>query len=166
MIATAAFVLAFLVIGSSVVFLALGGGPKGARENLHRQGRGGSRFAITLTLVIVVAFGVGIPIAVIAANSDNQSKQSIGGVKLTASEENGRRVFAKNCSTCHTLSAANAVGKVGPNLDQLRPVAALTLDAIKNGRARGQGQMPAGLIDGQDAKHVAAFLAAAAGRNN
>lgn len=164
MIATAAFVIAFLLVGASVIFLALGGGPKGARANLHKQGRGGSRFAITLTLAIAVAFGFGIPIAVIAANSDNQSKQATGGVKLSDTQQTGRKVFAKNCSTCHTLAASNAVGKVGPSLDQIRPPAALTLDAIKNGRARGQGQMPAGLIDGQDAKDVASYLAKVAGR--
>jgi mono/diheme cytochrome c family protein len=56
------------------------------------------------------------------------------------------------------------VGKVGPNLDQLRPPKALILDAIKNGRARGQGQMPAGLVDGQDAQDVADFVAKVAGR--
>jgi mono/diheme cytochrome c family protein len=164
-IATAAFVLAFLTLGATVVFLALGGGPKGARENLHRQGRGGSRFAITATLVVMVAFGAGIPVAVIASNQDNQSKQAPGGVALTSSQERGRKIFAKNCSTCHTLKAANAVGRVGPNLDAIRPVAPLTLNAIQQGRARGMGQMPAGLVDGQDAKDVANFVAATAGRD-
>jgi mono/diheme cytochrome c family protein len=164
-IATASFVLAFLVIGATVVFLALGGGPKGARQNLHRQGRGGSRFAVTATLIVAIAFGAGIPIAVIAANQDNQSKQAPGGVKLTASQQEGRKVFAKNCSTCHTLKSANAVGRVGPDLDAIRPVAALTLDAINQGRARGTGQMPAGLVDGQEAKDVASYVAATAGRD-
>ena len=58
-------------------------------------------------------------------------------------------MFAKYCATCHTLAASNAVGKVGPNLDMLHPPKGLILDAIKNGRARGQGQMPAGLVDGR-----------------
>ncbi|MCW3040407.1 MAG: c-type cytochrome [Solirubrobacterales bacterium] len=165
MIATAAFVLAFLAIGATVVFLALGGGPKGARENLHRQSRSGSRTALTVTAVMVVAFGFGIPVAVLAANKDNQSKQAPGGVKLTASQQAGRKVFAKNCSTCHTLAASNSVGKVGPSLDQIRPPAGLTLNAIKLGRARGMGQMPAGLIDGLEAKNVASYVARVAGRN-
>jgi mono/diheme cytochrome c family protein len=163
-IATAAFVLAFLVVGLSVVFLAFGGGPRGARRNLHRQSRGGNRFAITVTLVITLAFGAGIPVAVIASNHDNQSKNAPGGVKLTSAQQSGRKIFAKNCSTCHTLAASNAVGKVGPNLDQIRPVAALTLNAIELGRARGMGQMPAGLVDGQEAKDVANYVAATAGR--
>jgi len=163
-IATAAFVLGFLVIGAAVFFVALGGGPRAARENLHRQGPGGGRLAVSSTMVIVVAFGVGIPVAVIAANQANQSKQAPGGVKLSAAQQAGRKVFAKNCATCHTLKSANAVGRVGPNLDVIRPPAGLTLNAIKLGRARGLGQMPAGLVDGQDAKDVASYLAATAGR--
>lgn len=165
MIATAAFVLAFLVLGLSVVFVALSGGPRGARKSLHPRSRGGNTAVFGISFVMIIAFGVGIPIAVIAANSDNQSKQAPGGVKLTASQQSGRKVFAKNCSTCHTLKSANAVGKVGPSLDQIRPPAALTLNAIKLGRARGQGQMPAGLVDGQDAKNVASYVAATAGHD-
>ena len=74
------------------------------------------------------------------------------------------RCSRKYCATCHTLKASNAVGKVGPNLDVLHPPKGLILDAIANGRARGQGQMPAGLVDGQDAQDVAAYVAAVAGR--
>ncbi|WP_354697890.1 hypothetical protein DSM112329_03543 [Paraconexibacter sp. AEG42_29] len=165
MIATAAFVIAFLVVGVTVVALAFGGGPRGARRNLHGQSRSNNRVAITATVLATIAFGAGIPVAVIAANTDNQSKQAPGGVKLSEAQQDGRKVFAKNCSTCHTLKSANAVGKVGPDLDQLRPVAALTLNAIEEGRARGMGQMPAGLIDGEDAKHVASYVAATAGRD-
>ena len=73
-------------------------------------------------------------------------------------------MFKQHCATCHTLAAANAVGKVGPNLDQLRPPPALIKDAIAKGRARGQGQMPAQLVTGQDANNVAAFVAKVAGR--
>jgi mono/diheme cytochrome c family protein len=163
-IATAAFVLGFLLVGATVVFLAFGGGAKGARENLHRQGRGGGRLVMAATFVVILAFGIGIPIAVLVANHDNQSKQAPGGVELTSAQQSGRKVFAKNCSTCHTLASANAVGKVGPDLDQIRPPAALTLNAIQMGRARGMGQMPAGLVDGEDAKNVAAYVAATAGR--
>ena len=84
-------------------------------------------------------------------------------VELTSAQVNGRTLFAKNCATCHTLRAVNAVGKVGPNLDQLRPPAPLVLNAIQNGRARGNGQMPADLVAGSDAKDVASFVSAVAG---
>ncbi len=165
MIATAAFLLFFLVVGLGVFFVAIGGGPSGARKNLQSQSRTGSRATGGVIVVVMLAFGAGIPVAVIAANTNNQSKQASGGVKLSEAQQAGRKVFARNCSTCHTLGAANAVGRVGPNLDAIRPPKALTLNAIKMGRARGMGQMPAGIVDGEEAKQVASFVAATAGRD-
>lgn len=164
MVAAAAFAIGFVLIGLTVVFFAFGGGVRGARENIHRQGRAGRRTALVVTGVVIVVFGVGIPAVVIAANDRHQSRQAPGGVALSSFQQNGRKVFARNCATCHTLAAANAVGKVGPNLDEIRPPKGLILDAIKSGRARGRGQMPAELVDGQDAAAVASFVAATAGR--
>jgi mono/diheme cytochrome c family protein len=46
----------------------------------------------------------------------------------------------------------------------LHPPKGLVLDAIANGRARGSGQMPKGLVDGEDAQDVAAYVVAVAGR--
>ena len=59
----------------------------------------------------------------------------------------------------------------GPNLDvrlgsEIATEAgrkALVLNAIAEGRARGLGQMPAGLYQGRDAESIADFLAATAG---
>jgi mono/diheme cytochrome c family protein len=165
-IAAIAFVIVFAGIGLTVIFLAFGGGARGVREELlHRQSRASRRVASLVTALAIAAFGVAIPAVVLAVNHDHQSKQSSGGVDLTAAQQEGRKLFARNCSTCHTLSGANAVGRVGPNLDQLRPPKGLVLDAIRNGRARGNGQMPAELLDGQDARDVADFVAAAAGRS-
>jgi mono/diheme cytochrome c family protein len=164
MVAAAAFALGFILIGLTVVFFAFGGGVRGARSNLHRQGRAGRRTALVVTGAVIVLFGIAIPTVVIAANNHHQSKQAKGGLALNAAEQHGRQIFARNCATCHTLDAASAVGKVGPNLDDLRPPAGLVLNAIKLGRARGQGQMPAELVDGKDAKDVAKFVAATAGR--
>ena len=62
------------------------------------------------------------------------------------------------------LAATSAVAQVGPNLDGLRPPKGLVLDAIEKGRARGQGQMPAKLLTGEDAEHVADFIERVAGR--
>ena len=77
---------------------------------------------------------------------------------LNDSDVDGRQVFSRYCASCHTLKGANAVGTVGPNLDEMRPPKALILDAIANGRARGQGQMPANVVDGEDAENVANFI--------
>jgi mono/diheme cytochrome c family protein len=163
-IATIVFILAFVLIALSVLFVALSGGPKGARASLQSQSKGGRR-AVTLGLgLLTVATLVAIPGVVMAYNANTQSKQAVGGVKLSHAQREGRQVFAEYCSTCHTLRAANAVGKVGPNLDVLRPPAALVENAIKLGRAAGNGSMPVGLVSGQQAEDVASFVAVAAGR--
>ena len=156
-----AFVITFVVIGLVVIAAAFSGG-RDRRERPRGPTRRGRRAVAVLVTIAIVALGVLIPALVIAAARSND--KAPGGVKLTAADERGREVFAQRCATCHTLRAANAVGKVGPNLDQLRPPKPLILDAIQKGRARGQGQMPAGLVDGQDAQEVAGFVAKVAGR--
>ncbi len=53
----------------------------------------------------------------------------------------GKKVFEESmpsCGTCHTLEEAGAVGKIGPNLDQLKPDAARVERAVSN----GVGAMP------------------------
>jgi mono/diheme cytochrome c family protein len=155
-----AFIVTFLVVGLIVVAAAFSGGRRTA-DRPPGPSRSNRRWVAILVGVMVLALGVLVPALVIAAGRD--SKKAPGGVSLTAADERGREIFAQRCATCHTLAAANAVGKVGPNLDQLRPPKALVLDAIKKGRARGQGQMPAGLVDGQDAQDVAGFVAKVAG---
>jgi len=163
-IAALLFVLFFLALGIGVVFLALSGGPSGARQRTQQtRGRRGGRGAGIAAAIIILVLGVAVPVAVGVSDNNHDAHQAPGGVDLTAAEVKGRVVFAQKCSTCHTLAASNAVGRVGPNLDNLRPPKGLVLDAIKNGRARGKGQMPAGLIDGADAQNVAAYIAATAG---
>jgi mono/diheme cytochrome c family protein len=165
MIAALVFVLAFVALGLAVVFVAFSGGPRGARRPRGAPSRAARRTIVLGVAIVVAGLGVAVPLAVGLVNSDDHAKNAPGGIDLSAAEASGRSTFAKYCSTCHTLKASNAVGKVGPNLDVLHPPKALVLDAIKNGRARGQGQMPAGVVDGQDAQDVAAYVAAVAGRS-
>jgi mono/diheme cytochrome c family protein len=157
-----AFVVAFVVIGLAVVAAAF----SGSRKRDGRRPKGptrSSRRAVGAAVgAVVVLIGVFVPALVLAAGRN--SDKGPDGIELNASEEHGREIFHERCSTCHTLKAANAVGRVGPNLDTLRPPKALTLDAIAKGRAQGRGQMPAGLVDGQDAQDVAAFVQKVAGR--
>jgi mono/diheme cytochrome c family protein len=165
MIAALVFVLVFVALGLSVVFVAFSGGPRGVGRSRGRPSRAGRRVVVAAVAIVVAGLGVAVPLAVGLVNGDDHAKNAPGGVDLSASEVSGRTTFAKYCSTCHTLRASNAVGKVGPNLDVLHPPKGLILDAIKNGRARGQGQMPAGVVDGQDAQDVAAYVAAVAGQS-
>ena len=48
-------------------------------------------------------------------------------------------LFESNCGSCHTLSDAGTTGKIGPNLDQLKPSEAAAEKQITNG---GGGMPP------------------------
>jgi len=161
------FALAFwLLVGGGVFLVALGGGPRGARGQLHSEGP----FAKKLRLIgfaVVLAFGLAVPIAVAVANGQDKARQAPSGVTLTPAEAVGRQLFARSCATCHTLAAAAAVGHVGPDLDLYQAVVGnpgFVLNAIELGRARGNGDMPAAIYTGSQARDVAQFVAAVAGR--
>ena len=166
-----AIVIFWALLGIAVFFIAMRGGPRGAREAPHTRSRLGQR-AVLLGVVVLFAFGITVPALVLAFNGEHKASVAAGGVRLSASEQRGRELFARACSVCHTLAAAKAVGRVGPNLDvrvgeDISTEAgrrALVENAILEGRARGLGQMPAQLYQGREAKEVAEFVAAAAGR--
>jgi mono/diheme cytochrome c family protein len=80
----------------------------------------------------------------------------------------GKALFIDNCGACHALDRAGTAGSVGPDLDA----------AFRRARADGLGadtiagiverqilhpgrrsQMPAGLVTGEDAENVAAYVA-------
>lgn len=101
---------------------------------------------------------------------------AIGGCAIkhpTGNLVRGKILFQKKCGSCHALSHAATSGTTGPNLD----------DAFRQDRADGfkstsieglvdywirypntQGVMPQGLLKGQDAQDVAAYVAAVAAR--
>ncbi len=163
-------VIVWVLIGLTVFFLAMRGGPRGARQSLHTESKAGRR-AVVAGVVALFAFGLAVPALVLAFNGSNKASVGVGGVHLNAEEQHGRELFAQSCATCHTLAGANAVGRIGPNLDvrlgDSIPTEAgrkaLVLNAIAEGRARGLGQMPALLYQGHDAEAIADFLAAVAG---
>jgi mono/diheme cytochrome c family protein len=160
--------IAFWVLLAAGVFFFAGRRPANERREKAFTYRGSRGLAVTM-VVIYVGFGVAVPLLFLSGNHRNSNKQ-VNGIKLTAAEQHGRGVFSFRCGFCHTLAAANAVGKVGPNLDKLRPPASLVLNTINNGclpnppagspqQCLGNGVMPAQIIQGQDAADVAAFVA-------
>ena len=165
MLATAAFLAFWILVGLALFFIAARGGPRGARAALQSQTRASRRTATVLFTVFYVAIGAAVPAAILIGNGDSADAR-VGGmtIELTKSEQQGREIFGVACASCHTLAATGADGKVGPNLDQLRPPEALTLDAVLRGRQRGSGTMPAGIVQGEDAVDVSAFVAAVAGK--
>jgi len=161
---TLVFVLAFVLLGLGTFLIALSGGRRGLGAALHSQTRGSRRFALGVFLIAVAVLGIALPAAVIAAVNGSDSIPTANVTNLTAAEKHGRELFGVRCVNCHTLKASDAIAEIGPNLDDLRPPKALVLDAIKNGRARGNGQMAAGLYTGQDADDVASYVAKAVGQ--
>jgi mono/diheme cytochrome c family protein len=165
-----AIVLVWILLGLGVFFVAMRGGPRGARQALHTESRTGQR-AVTFGVVLLFAFGLVVPALVLAFNGENKASVGVGGLHLTAQQQRGRELFARSCAVCHTLSAVKSVGRIGPNLDvrvgdDIATAAgrkALVLSAISEGRARGLGQMPAHLYQGREAEEVAEFVAAVAG---
>jgi mono/diheme cytochrome c family protein len=165
MLATTAFLAFWVVVGLVLFFIALRGGPRGARATLQSQSRGGRRAAAIVFAVFYVAVGVAVPLLILMANNDSADAR-VGGttIELTQQEQDGREIFGERCASCHTLAAARADGKVGPNLDQLQAPKALVADAVERGRMRGAGTMPAGIVQGEDVDAVSAFVAAVAGK--
>ncbi|HEY2719828.1 MAG TPA: c-type cytochrome [Solirubrobacteraceae bacterium] len=163
-------VLAWVLLGLGVFFVAMRGGPRGARQALHTESKA-SRRTVTLGVLALFAFGLAVPTIVLAFNGDDKASVAVGGVHLNAGEQTGRELFSKSCAVCHTLAATKSVGEIGPNLDTRvgadisTPAGrkALVLSAILEGRARGLGQMPALLYQGKEAEDIANFVAAVAG---
>ena len=162
---TLVFTLIFVALGLTVLFVAISGGPGGARKRMASQSRGTRRLALVNFLIALVVLGFAIPAAVIATVNNRDDIPEANVENLTAGEIHGRELFGERCANCHTLQAANAVAQVGPNLDDLRPPENLVKDAIANGRARGEGNMAADLVEGEDAEDVAAFVAKAVGQS-
>jgi cytochrome c2 len=176
MLAVVLFILLWVLVAFGLFFVAVRGGLGGARQALQGQAHRTQQMWGVMFIVIFIGFGVVIPVAILTGNHSNASAQ-VGGLKLTAGEKQGRELFGQRCSMCHTLSAANAIGKVGPNLDQIQPSDSLVLHTIQNGCLQnassasnsnetclGYGTMPADVIQGKQAQEVAAFVARVAGK--
>jgi mono/diheme cytochrome c family protein len=169
------FIAFWVVLGLGVFFIAIRGGLGGVRAPFQAQSYGARRVAGVVFAALYVGVGVALPLVLLIGNHANANGQ-VGGIKLNAAEKRGRELFGQHCGLCHTLAAANAVGKVGPNLDTIRPSESLVLHTIQNGCLQnppspsspqtclGEGTMPAGIIQGKDAQDVAQFVAKVAGR--
>jgi mono/diheme cytochrome c family protein len=169
------FAAFWAVLGFMVFFLGIRGGPSAAIEAPGSRGSFAYRRTLAWVFVVVyIAFGVAIPILFLVGNRNSASGQ-VGGIALNAAEKHGREIFGERCGLCHTLSAANAVGKVGPNLDVIQPTQQLVLHTIQYGcvpnppkgsqeACLGEGVMPADVVQGNDAQDVAKFVAKVAGQ--
>jgi mono/diheme cytochrome c family protein len=87
--------------------------------------------------------------------------------------ENGKAAFVEKCGSCHQLNRAGTGGTTGPNLDTAFQTALAdgmdrdTVEGIVHSQIlhpNTGGKMPAGLVKGEDAKDVAAYVGYAAAR--
>jgi mono/diheme cytochrome c family protein len=123
-----------------------------------------------------IVFGIFAAICLVAIPIyalGKEGGEDAGHVEVAARDEAGKEIFQNNCGYCHTLAAAGTDGVVGPDLDgllipsgsntaeQFEGSYARVLSAIECGRA---GRMPKGIVVGEEAIEVAAFVAAYAGR--
>ena len=162
MLGVALFIAFWMTLGIGVFVIALRGGIRRPAEASQAKRRA-SRFPTFLFVVIYGGFGLALPITLLVGNHANASSQ-FEGIKLNAADKEGRVLFGQHCAICHTLSAASAVGKVGPNLDILQPPESLVLTTIQNGLSIGAGTMPQGLVVGKQAVDVADFVSKVAGK--
>jgi mono/diheme cytochrome c family protein len=131
---------------------------------------------VVFGLVVLVLAAV-IPWLAFHSNGDAKT----GAQDVPADLKSGQSLFQTNCGTCHTLYAAGTDGNYAPNLDVLLapsgppegPSAASTikatesrvLNAIENGvdSSTTPGRMPGGILNEEQAKEVAEFVARTAG---
>ena len=157
-----AFLLPFVLLGAAVMFVAFSGGPGAARQAYRAHGNKGSRIVFPLLYVVL---GLVVPALILAGRG-----QATGGTgalqnqKLSGEAEHGKLLFRQQCASCHTLAAVNARGVTGPNLDRIGEMTVQrVVAAIRNG-GTGQGRMPAGLLEGEEAKAVGEYVAKVAAR--
>jgi mono/diheme cytochrome c family protein len=177
MLAVWLFVAFWVVLGVALFFIAIRGGLGGARAVFQVQAPRARRVFGMSFVAIYIAFGIALPAIFLVGNHSNANAQ-VGGIKLTGAEKTGRELFGAHCGFCHTLAAANSIGKIGPNLDTLQPAQSLVLHTILNGCLQsppsgsagsaetclGNGTMPANILQGGQASDVAKFVAAVAGK--
>jgi mono/diheme cytochrome c family protein len=126
--------------------------------------------------LLVVFLAVLIPWLVFRADGDAAHAESV-----PSDLKGGQTLFQTNCGTCHTLYAAGTDGNFAPNLDELlapsgppeganaqgtiEATEGRVLNAVEEGvdSSTTPGRMPAGILDGEQAEEVAAFVAATAG---
>ena len=110
-----------------------------------------------------------IPLIALGKEGDEDA----GTVQVESQDRDAQDMFATNCGTCHTLAAAGTDGVVGPNLDQLLVPSGTNTAELYDGNASRvlnavqcgiSGRMPKGILEEEEARQVAQFVAAYAGQ--
>lgn len=142
----------------------------------QRRGPGRSRFAAVGTTLRRHAFGI-VALGVVAGGAAVRAyrgldQRSVGTEPVPTAPERPfqserellagrpvRELFGHACGSCHTLSAARVKGVAGPDLDGRRLRSDYVERMILNGSV--SGAMPARMLEGEDARRVARYVARA-----
>jgi mono/diheme cytochrome c family protein len=127
--------------------------------------------------ILLLVLAVAIPWLAFRSKGDAET----GPQEVAASLKAGQSLFQTNCGTCHTLYSAGTDGNYGPDLDELlaptgppegssaastiKSTEGRVLNAVENGvdTTTTAGRMPAGILNEEQAKEVAEFVAHTAG---
>jgi mono/diheme cytochrome c family protein len=119
-------------------------------------------FGVFAAICVIV-----IPYLAIAQDGGEEA----GPVKIETWDAGGKDLFVNNCGACHTLAAAGTDGVVGPDLDDVLAAGGTATFEGSYSRAInavtcgfGGGRMPAGILQGENAEQVSAFVGAYAGQ--
>jgi mono/diheme cytochrome c family protein len=94
------------------------------------------------------------------STSQETTSTEAGGGQAAAAQ--GKEIFTANCAGCHTLGDANASGRVGPNLDDLKP----DEQTVQRKVTAGGGGMPSfrGQLQEDEISAVAQYVSSVAGK--
>jgi mono/diheme cytochrome c family protein len=127
--------------------------------------------------LLIVVLAVLIPWLAFRSKGDAET----GDQEVAANLKAGQSLFQTNCGTCHALYSAGTDGNYGPDLDDLLAEQGLptgegaektieategrVLNAIEQGAdsTTTPGRMPGGILNEQQSKEVAEFVANTAG---
>jgi mono/diheme cytochrome c family protein len=126
--------------------------------------------------VLILVLAVLIPWLAFRSRGDAES----GAEKVASNLKGGQSLFQTNCGTCHTLYSAGTDGNYGPDLDELlapngapegkgagetiEQIEGRVLNAVENGvDGTTPGRMPGGILNKEQTKEVAEFVATTAG---
>jgi mono/diheme cytochrome c family protein len=129
--------------------------------------------------ILVLILAVAIPWLAFRSKGDAEA----GDQEVAANLKHGQSLFQTNCGTCHTLYSAGTDGNYAPDLDELlapsgppegdaktveqtiEATEGRVLNAVENGLdSSTPGRMPGGILNEEQAKEVAEFVANTAGQ--
>ncbi len=101
---------------------------------------------------LIMSILLGVPFVLGACGGGGNDANNNNGEQSVNSA--GEEVYQQNCATCH---GDDLSGDIGPSLEKVG--ADYSVDEIKEIIEEGKGQMPPGIVEGDEKDAVAEWLA-------